>query len=51
MPDNQLALLDQALFAGHRITGQNEIMQAVWVYEHPIDFDELRRVHHNLDYG
>ena len=51
MPDNQLAFLDQALFAGHRITGQNEIMQAVWVYEHPIDFDELRRVHHNLDYG
>ncbi len=26
-------------------------MQVVWVYEHPIDFDGLRRFHHNLGYG
>jgi hypothetical protein len=26
-------------------------MQVVWVYEHPIDIDGLRRFHHNLGYG
>ncbi len=50
-PDNRLALLDQAFFAGHRAAGRNEAMQAVWVYEHAIDFDALRRLHHNLRYG
>ncbi len=50
-PDNRLALLDQAFFDGHRAAGQNEAMQAVWVYEHAIDFDALRRLHHNLRYA
>ena len=50
-PDNRLALLDQAFFAGHRAAGQNEVMQCVWVYEHAVDFDGLRRFHHNLGYG
>ena len=50
-PDNRLAFTDQALFRSHRVTGQNEIMQAVWIYEHPVDFDGLKRVHHNLGYG
>ena len=50
-PDNRLALLDQAFFDGHRAAGQKEAMQAVWVYEHAIDFDALRRIHHNLGYG
>ena len=50
-PDNRLALLDQGLFAGHRATGQKQVMQFVWVYEHAIDFDGLRRFHHNLGYG
>lgn len=26
-------------------------MQAVWVYEHVVDIDALRRFHHNLGYG
>lgn len=26
-------------------------MQVVWVYEHDIDFDGVRRFHHNLGYG
>jgi hypothetical protein len=51
MPDNQLAYLDQALFDGHMATGQREIMQAVWVYEHPVDFDGMRRVFVNLGKG
>lgn len=39
------------MFAGHQVTDQNEIMQAVWVYEHPVDFDGLRRMHDNLGRG
>lgn len=50
-PDNRLALVDQGFFAGHRAAGQKEVTQCVWVYEHAVDFDALRRVHHNLGYG
>ena len=50
-PDNLLALVDQGFFAGHRAIGQTEVMQVVWVYEHALDFDGLRRFHHNLGYG
>ena len=44
-------MLDQAFFDGHRATGQNEVLQGVWIYEHAIDFDGLKRIHHNLGYG
>ena len=50
-PDNRLAFMDQGFFAGHRAAGMKEVMQVVWVYEHPIDFDGLRRFHHNFGYG
>ncbi|ORB60303.1 hypothetical protein BST47_30050 [Mycolicibacterium tusciae] len=49
--DNRLALLDHFFFAAQRATGQDQVMQVVWVYEHPIDFNALRRFHHNLGYG
>ncbi len=49
--DDRLAFVDQAFFAGHRAAGQNDVMQVVWVYEHAIDFDGLRRFHHNLGHG
>lgn len=49
--DNRLALIDQALFAGHRAAGLNLVIQCVWVYDHDIDFDGLRRFHHSLGYG
>ncbi len=49
--DNRLAPVDQALFTGQRATGRKMVMQVVWVYEHPINFDGLRRFHHNLGYG
>ncbi|WP_227371127.1 hypothetical protein [Mycobacterium fragae] len=49
--DNRLALLDQTLFAGHRAAGIKELMQVLWLYEHPIDFDGLRRFHHNFGRG
>jgi hypothetical protein len=43
--------MDQGFFSGQRAAGQNEVMQVVWVYEHPLDFDGLRRVHGNLGHG
>jgi hypothetical protein len=49
--DDRLALVDQAFFAGHRAAGQKDVMQVVWVYEHAIDWDGLRRFHHNLGRG
>ena len=38
-------------FGGIAPPGQNEVVQCVWVYEHPCRFDGLRRFHHNLGYG
>jgi hypothetical protein len=50
-PDNRLALVDQGLFAGHRAAGLNLVIQCVWIYEHAIDLDGLKRFNHNLGYG
>ena len=50
-PDNRLDFVDQAFFAGHRAAGQTEVMQVVWIYEHAIDMDALKRFHHNFGYG
>lgn len=50
-PDNRLAFMDHGLFAGQRAAGQELVIQGLWVYEHPVDFDGLRRFHHNLGYG
>ncbi|OBF66058.1 hypothetical protein A5753_07460 [Mycobacterium sp. 852002-51971_SCH5477799-a] len=49
--DNRLGYVDQALFMGQRVTGPKQIMQVVWVYEHPLDFDGVSRFHHNLGRG
>jgi polyketide synthase 5 len=49
--DNRLALLDHAFFRGQRATGQDQVIQVVWVYEHPINLEGLRRFHHNLGKG
>ncbi|UQX13120.1 wax ester/triacylglycerol synthase family O-acyltransferase [Candidatus Mycobacterium methanotrophicum] len=43
--------MDQALFSALRATGQAGVIQAVWVYEHAVDFGGLRRFHQNLGYG
>lgn len=50
-PDNRLALLDHAFFAWQHATGERIAIQVVWVYEHCIDFDALRRFHRNLGQG
>jgi hypothetical protein len=49
--DDRLVFMDQGFFAGQRAAGLEEVMQVVWVYEHPIDFDGLRRVQRNLSHG
>jgi hypothetical protein len=49
--DNRLSFTDQLLFLGQRATGQELAMQAVWVYEHGVDFEGLRRFHENFGYG
>ena len=49
--DNRLTFIDHALFAEHRAIGRNLVIQFVWVYEHAVDFEGLRRFHHNLGYG
>jgi hypothetical protein len=50
-PDNRLAYVDHGFFAGQRAADQDEVMQVVWVYDHAIDFEGLRRFHHNLGHG
>ncbi len=50
-PDNRLALMDQAFYAGHRATGQKEVMQVAWLYDHAIDLDGLRRFHQSMSHS
>ena len=38
-PDNRLSYMDQATFLTLRATGREQLMQIVWIYEHPIDMD------------
>ena len=50
-PDNRLALADEALLAEHHAADMTVVIQVTWVYERAIDFDGLRRFHHNLGHG
>jgi len=50
-PDNRLAFVDHGLFTQHHAIGRNLVIQCVWIYEHAIDFDGVRRFHHNLGRG
>lgn len=50
-PDNQLAFLDHGLFAQHQAVGRNNVIQCMWVYEHTIDMDQVKRFHCNLGRG
>lgn len=49
--DNRLALVDHGLFAGHRAAGLNLVIQCVWIYEHAVDLEALKRLQHNLGYA
>ncbi len=46
--DNVLPYPDQALFLALRGAGHEAVMQALWIYEHPIDLDGVKRFHRNL---
>ncbi|WP_263995490.1 hypothetical protein [Mycobacterium yunnanensis] len=48
---NLLDFVDQALFLGLRATGQSAVTQIVWVYDHGVDMDGVRRFHRNMGYG
>lgn len=50
-PDNRLSFIDQAGFQLLRATGRHQLMQVIWIYEHAIDMDGLRRFHRNFGYG
>jgi len=46
--EHRLAFLDHTALELLRVTGRNQLIQIVWVYEHPLDSDGLNRFHHNL---
>ncbi|MGU3499105.1 hypothetical protein [Mycobacterium sp. C31M] len=48
---NRLTLWDEALVRANRATGRVQMIQVVWVYEHPVDMDQVRRFHRNFGYG
>lgn len=43
--------MDHGLFTQHHAIGRNLVIQCVWLYEHAIDFDRVRRFHRDLGYG
>ena len=49
--DNQLSIVDHALFAQHRAIGRNIVIQVVWLYQCPVDLDGVRRFNRNLAGG
>jgi hypothetical protein len=50
-PDNRLSFMDQAGLQLLRATERGQLMQALWIYEHPVDFDALRRFHRDFGHG
>ncbi len=48
---NRLTLWDEALVRANRVTGRVQLIQVVWVYEHPVDMDTVRQFHRNFGYG
>lgn len=48
---DRLSFTDQAMFLGLRATGQEAVMQCVWVYERPIDHAGVRRFYEGIGRG
>ncbi|WP_110808665.1 hypothetical protein [Mycolicibacterium iranicum] len=46
-----LDYVDQAMYLGLRATRQAAAMQCVWIYEHPVDLDAVRRFHRDFGNG
>jgi hypothetical protein len=51
LPDSRLSLWDEAAVRNMRATGRVQVMQFSWVYDHPVDFDAIRRFHQNFGGG
>jgi hypothetical protein len=49
--ENLLSYTDHGLFLTLRVADQESIIQATWIYEHPVDYQGLRRFHDNFGYG
>ncbi|APE15212.1 hypothetical protein BOH72_08235 [Mycobacterium sp. WY10] len=49
--DNVVAYADQALLLALRGAGQEAVMQLIWIYEHDLDLDGVRRFHQNFGRG
>lgn len=45
---HRLEFFDQTAFEMMRATGRGQLMQCVWIYEHPVDFEGLRKFHRNF---
>jgi len=50
-PDNVLPYPDQALFLALRGADQGAVMQALWVYDHEIDLDRVKKFHEYFSRG
>lgn len=46
--EHRLEFLDQTALELHRVTGRGQLMQCVWIYDHPLSEEGLQRFHHNL---
>lgn len=49
--DNLLSYTDHGLFLTLRFADQESIIQAAWIYEHPVDHEGVKRFHENFGYG
>ncbi|MGV0812614.1 hypothetical protein ABQF34_11700 [Mycolicibacterium boenickei] len=47
--DNRLVYLDQAMFDAMRAGNRAQLMQCLWIYEHPVDLEAVERFHHHLN--
>lgn len=48
---NLLDYLDESFYLDFRAQGHGAMIQFVWIYEHDVDLDALRRFHRNLSNG
>lgn len=49
--DNVLDYLDESFYRDYRAQGHGPMIQFVWIYDHDVDLDALRRFHRNLGTG
>ncbi|MGY4708720.1 hypothetical protein ACXDF8_04000 [Mycolicibacterium sp. CBM1] len=49
--DNLVSYTDQALLLALRGAGQEAVMQVLWIYEHDLDLDGVRRFHRDFGHG